>query len=121
MVVTGLVFGMAPALEATRSDLTPALKEGGTVRLRRFRRVSLRNLLLLAQVAGSLALLLMLGMLSLGIQTTLGVTEGFDASNLYLVSIDPVRDGYSGAKAADFFEKTARAGEATAPRCAPPA
>ena len=105
MLVTGLVFGMAPALEATRSDLTPALKEGGTVRLRRFRRVSLRNLLLLAQVGGSLALLLMLGMLSLGIQTTLGVTEGFDASNLYLVSIDPVRDGYSGAKAADFFEK----------------
>ncbi len=40
---TGLAFGFIPAWRATRTDLTPALKEGGNVQLRRFRRLSLRN------------------------------------------------------------------------------
>ena len=71
-VLTGLMFGLAPALQALRIDLTPALKEGGNVQLRRHRRWSLRNALLVSQLAGSLMLLLILGLLSLGIQTTLG-------------------------------------------------
>ncbi len=102
---TGFVFGLIPALQATRTELTPALKEGGNVRLRRSRRWSLRNGLMLCQMAGSLTLLLLTGFLGLGIQTTMGVQQGFDARNLYLISLDPVRDGYSGAQAAVFFEK----------------
>jgi predicted permease len=104
-VFTGLLFGLAPALQATRVVLTPALKEGGNVPLRRHRRLSLRNALLVAQLAGSLMLLLILGLLSLGIQTTMGIAEGFDPKNLYLISIDPVRDGYSSERAADFLHK----------------
>jgi len=104
-VFTGLAFGLVPALQATRTDLTPALKEGGLVRVPRFRRLSLRNGLLLAQISGSLMLLLVVGILALGIQTTLGVQEGFNPRDLYLVSLDPVRDGYSGPQAAAFFER----------------
>ena len=51
---TGIVFGLVPALQATHVDLTPALKEGGNVRLPRFRRLSLRNCLVLSEVAGSI-------------------------------------------------------------------
>jgi len=46
-------------------------------------------------VAASLTLLLLTGYLGLGIQSTVGVQEGFNPNNLYLISLDPVRDGYS--------------------------
>jgi predicted permease len=102
---TGLALGLVPALQATGADLTPALKEGGNIQHRRYRRLSLRNGLMLCQMAGSLSLLLLTGFLGLGIQTTMGIQQGFDPRNLYLISLDPVRDGYSGAQAAAFFEK----------------
>jgi predicted permease len=102
---TALAFGLAPALQATRTSISPALKEGGDVRLRRFRRLSLRNLLVVSQVAGSLALLLITGFLVLGHRKMTGGPLGFDPQRLYLVSLDPVRDGYSGERAAAFFQK----------------
>ena len=104
-VVTGITFGLAPALQATRADLTPALKEGGNIQLRKHRRWSLRNALVLCQMAGSLSLLLLTGYMGLGIQSTMGVQEGFNPRNLYLISLDPVRDGYSAERATVFFQK----------------
>lgn len=101
----GLAFGLIPAWQATRADLTPALKEGGNIQLRRHRRLSLRNALMLCQMAGSLSLLLLTAFLGIGIQTTMGIQQGFDSSNLYLISLDPVRDGYLGEQAATLFEK----------------
>jgi predicted permease len=102
---TGLAFGLLPALQLTRSDLTPALKEGGNVRLERFRRLSLRNLLVVSQVAGSLTLLLITSFLVIGHRRIAGVEVGFDSRNLYLLSLDPLRDGYSGAQTAAFYQK----------------
>jgi len=102
---TGLAAGLVPALQATRKELAPALKEGTNIQLGKVRGLSLRNGLMLCQMAGSLTLLLLTGFLGLGIQTTMGVQQGFDARNLYLISLDPVRDGYSGAQAALFLEK----------------
>jgi predicted permease len=104
-LLTGVAFGLLPALHATRTHITPALKEGGDEVQVRHRRFSLRNLLLVAQLAGSLTLLVILGLLSFGIQSTLGIQAGFDAKNLYLVSLDPVRDGYPGPQAAAFFHR----------------
>jgi predicted permease len=103
--VTGLLFGLVPALQATRVNLTPALKEGGGVMLPGRHRWSLRNTLMVAQFAGSLTLLVILGLLSLGIQTTMGIQQGFDPAHLYLVSLDPVRDGYPAPQAAEFLQK----------------
>jgi predicted permease len=103
-LATGIAFGVIPARQATRTDLTTALKEGGDVRLRRHRRLSLRNLLIVSQVAGSLTLLVVLGLMSVGIQSTLGIQAGFDPARLYLLSLDPVRDGYSPDRAAAFFK-----------------
>ncbi|HTS27696.1 MAG TPA: ABC transporter permease [Bryobacteraceae bacterium] len=102
---TGLAFGLLPALQATRPDLSVALKEGGNVNLRRFGRLSLRNLLVLSQVAGSLTLLLITGFLVIGHRRIMGGDPGFDPQNLYVIGLDPIRDGYSGQRASDFFKK----------------
>src|SRR5215472_1020595 len=104
-LATGVAFGLAPALQATRSALTPALKEGGNIQLRRYRRLSLRNVLMVSQVAGSLTLLVILGFLSIGIQSTLGVQAGFNPANLYLISLDPTRDGYTPERSVAFLPK----------------
>jgi predicted permease len=104
-LVTGVLFGLAPALQVTRAALTPALKEGGHMQVRRFRRLSLRNVLMVAQVAGSVTLLVILGYLSVGIQSKLGVQVGFNPANLHLISLDPTRDGYSPERSADFLAK----------------
>lgn len=103
--VSGFGFGLIPAIRVTKENLAPALKEGETVLLPRFRRLTMRNLLMVAQVAGSLTLLVILGLLSLGIQTTLGIQAGFSPRSLYLVSLDPIRDGYSGEQAASFLHR----------------
>ena len=104
-VITTLAFGLAPALQATRLSLAPALKEGSHLRFRGYRRLSLRNTLVLCQMAASLTLLLLTGYMGLGIQSTMGIQEGIDARNLYLVSLDPVRDGYSAGQAVAFLQK----------------
>jgi predicted permease len=104
-LLTGVAFGLAPALQATRPNLIPALKEGGHIQMRKYRRLSLRNVLVLCQMAASLTLLLLTGYMGIGIQSTLGVQEGFDPRNLYLIALDPVRDGYSAERAAAFLDK----------------
>ncbi|HLK70158.1 MAG TPA: ABC transporter permease [Bryobacteraceae bacterium] len=102
---TGLAFGLLPAIQATRPDLTLALKDTGNLRFRRFGKLSTRNLLVMTQVAGSLMLLLITGFLVLGHRRISGAEVGFNAKNLYLIGLDPIRDGYSGERAAAFFQK----------------
>jgi macrolide transport system ATP-binding/permease protein len=104
-VLTGLAFGLVPALQATRQDLTPALKQGGAANLRRYRGLSLRNALVLMQVSASLMLLLLTGFIVLGFHRTAGIDPGFNPKNLYLISLDPMRDGYTGEQSAAFFQK----------------
>jgi predicted permease len=104
-VAAGLGFGLAPALDATKADVAPALKGSAAPVLRRYRRFGLRNLLMVYQVAGSLMLLLITGFLVIGFSGTAKIDVGFDANSLYLLSLDPVRDGYSPDQAATFFEK----------------
>jgi macrolide transport system ATP-binding/permease protein len=106
-LICGIGFSLAPALQSTKADVTPALKEGSSaaIQLAGYRRFGLRNLLMVAQVAGSLMLLLITGFLVIGITKTGEIQSKFDANTMYVMSIDPVRDGYSSEKAQSFFEK----------------
>ncbi|HXJ03951.1 MAG TPA: FtsX-like permease family protein, partial [Candidatus Acidoferrum sp.] len=104
-IVCGIGFSLAPALQATKADLTPALKEGSALQLPGHRRIGLRNLLMVAQVAASLMLLLMTGFLVMGISKSSSIQTNFDPNTMVLLSLDPVRDGYSPEKAHDLFEK----------------
>jgi len=103
-VAAGIGFGLAPALTSTRTDLASTLKEGALQQLRGYRRFGLRNLIMVAQVAGSLMLLLVAGFLVIGNQTANKIDVGFNPLNMILISLDPVRDGYSAQRAANLFE-----------------
>ena len=60
---------------------------------------------MVAQVAGSLMLLLITGFLVIGISETGEIRSKFDSNTMYIMSVDPVRDGYSVEKSQSFFEK----------------
>jgi predicted permease len=107
-VACGIGFSLLPALQATRSDLAPALKEGPDLRLPGYRIFGLRNLAMTAQVGASLMLLLITGFLIIGESRANDVDARFDPGTMALASIDPVRDGYSGGKAQAFFDSLPR-------------
>ena len=104
-VVCGIGFSILPALQATKTDVAPALKEGAALQLSGQRRFGLRNLAMGAQVAGSLLLLLVTGFLVLGIMNGNSIQTNFNQKTMVFLSIDPVRDGYTPDKAQAFFER----------------
>jgi predicted permease len=104
-IVCGIGFSLAPALQATKADVASTLKEGAVVQLRGHRRFGMRNLLVVGQVAGSLMLLLITGFLVIGFSKTNNIQTRFDPATMCLLSVDPVRDGYTADQAQAFFDK----------------
>jgi putative ABC transport system permease protein len=104
-LLCGIGFSVAPALRATKSELTPALKEGSAMQLPGHRRFGLRNLAMAAQLAGSLMLLLITGFVLMGFARGYQVQANFDPKTMAMVSIDPVRDGETPERAIDLFTK----------------
>jgi hypothetical protein len=70
-----------------------------------YRRIGLRNLLMVAQVAASLMLLLVTGFLVMGIGKASSIETKFDPKTMFLLYVDPVGDGYTPEKAQALFEK----------------
>jgi predicted permease len=70
---------------------------------------------MVAQVAASLMLLLITGFLVIGISKTSSIQTTFDPSTMYLLSIDPVRDGYAPEKSQALFEKLTERLKASGP------
>ena len=103
--LTGLTVGVVPAIQATSPELVPALKEGANLQLRRRRAFSVRNLLVVSQMAGSLTLLLLTGYIVFGMKSMMAGASGFDAGYTQLISVDPIRDGYSASQAEEFYPK----------------
>jgi predicted permease len=102
-ILCGIGFSLAPALQATKSNVAPALKQGSSLQLPGHRRLGLRNFLMVAQVAGSLMLLLVTGFLVLGASKASRIQTRFDSNTMYLLSLDPVRDGYTPERAQALF------------------
>ena len=99
-VLTTVLFGLAPALQATRTDLVPALKDAGGQTGRG--RSRLRSTLVVAQVTLSLVLLVAAG-LTLRALTRLQTTSpGFEVENGLVASFDLGLQGYDEPRARDF-------------------
>jgi predicted permease len=104
-VVTGVLFGLAPALGATRPDLVPALKEEGFTLGRRLRRSRLTGAFVVAQVAISLMLLVTAGLFLRSLDKALDVNPGFDPANRISLSFDLGIQGYSDKQRGSFYAR----------------
>jgi predicted permease len=91
-VLSGLLFGIAPALRATKTDLTTALKERST--RGRKRRLNLGSALVVAQVAVSLVLLVGAGLFARSLIKLQQEDLGFNGENVLLASVDTRLGGY---------------------------
>src|SRR5262249_8937919 len=90
---TGVVFGLAPALHATRSSLNFALKAEGAFIGSRFRRSGLRDGLVIVQFALSLVLLIGAGLLLRSTIRFGSVQPGFDVA--HSISIAAIQETFS--------------------------
>jgi predicted permease len=88
---TGLLFGLVPALGATRLDLVSAMREDGR---RDSRAGALRRIFVSGQVALSLVLLVAAGLLLRSLQRAAAVESGFDAADAYTTGVDLALEGY---------------------------
>jgi putative ABC transport system permease protein len=100
-LLTGLLFGLAPALQASRPNLTEGLKEGE--RGSSGRRQQLRGVLVVCEVALTLALLVGAGLLIQSFRRVLQVDPGFKARNLLTMQVSV--NNNDGHQVANFFEQ----------------
>ena len=103
-MAAGVGFGLAPALSCARTDIGRSLKEGAQTPLRGYGRFGLRNLFVACQMAASLMLVLVTGLAAAAFLLSGRVSPGFDLAGLSLVSLDPIRDGYSVTQTARLLE-----------------
>src|SRR5579859_2815699 len=99
-VLTGILFGLAPALQSSKPDLVVSLKEntpGGG------RRSHLRNSLVAAQIAITLLLLVTAGDVLRKMQAVVNQNPGFTTTNIAMLSLSPTIQGYSEAQGERFY------------------
>jgi macrolide transport system ATP-binding/permease protein len=91
-VITGILFGLVPALQATKPDLIPALKDAASQS--GVRRSLLRNGLVVAQIAVSLLLLIAAGLTLRALQRLRAMNPGFNPENVLMMNFDLKLQGY---------------------------
>ncbi|HKE57589.1 MAG TPA: ABC transporter permease, partial [Pyrinomonadaceae bacterium] len=101
-VVTGLLFGLVPALQSSKFDYTPALKDE-VPSWRGERRFVFRDLLVVLQVAVSVVVLVGAGLFVRSLRQLQKVDVGFRPEHTLIVSVDPSLQGYDRARGLEFY------------------
>ena len=105
-VVTGVIFGLIPALRASRPDLVPALKDATSSGTRR--RFELRDLLVVVQVAVSLVLVIGGALMVRSLAAGSRVPLGYDADRTAYLALALEMVGYDPQRGGQFLEEGAR-------------
>jgi predicted permease len=98
-LLAGILAGLVPALRVSHTDLNLALRGGGRGLIGESGRHWLRNGLVIAQVAGSLILLVAAGLFTRSLTRAESIDLGFDPHNVLNVSLDPGLQGYTQPRA----------------------
>jgi predicted permease len=101
-LVTGVLFGLAPALQATRPDLIPALKGESPAGAGRSR---MSRGLVVAQMALSIVLLVSAGLFLDNLEAATKMDKGFKSENLVAADVDPGMQGYDRARTEQFYRQ----------------
>ena len=102
--LTGVLFGIVPALQASKLDVTSALKEGGRSG-EGHRRTSARSLLLIGEVALSLMLLVGAGLLIKSFLRLQEIRPGFNAHNVLIANLALPYPKYQYEQFEEFFRQ----------------
>lgn len=105
-LLTALLFGLAPAVQATRIDVASPLKEESATSTGG-RRTGLRQALVVGQVAGAFVLLVATGLFLRGMASARAIQPGFDPEGLVLASVDLGAAGYTPARGTVFYGEAA--------------
>jgi predicted permease len=104
-VLTALVFGLAPALQSTRFDLAPTLKNESTSVMGGSAPFRFRKGLVVAQVALSLLLLIGAGLFTRSLMNLRQLDPGFQPEQLLTFAVDPSLNGYPLERRVQVLEK----------------
>jgi len=105
-LLTGLLFGLAPALQSTRADVMPALKEargGSPGSHRSFRRVGLGQMLVVTQIGLSLLMLVAGGLFVQTLSNLQSIQLGFNRENVLLFRMNARQAGHRDPEIATFY------------------
>ena len=101
-LVSAVLSGLVPAWQSLNTQLVPALKNAESSETGRRRTIG-RNVLVVAQVALSMVLLVAAGMLQAGFRRTLALDPGFRTDHLMMMSVDTSHVRYTPAQTRDFY------------------
>ncbi len=104
-LLTGIVFGLAPAFRATALDVNSSLKDSATGVGGSVQGFGLRKALVTAQVALSLLLLIGAALFVRSLQNQRAVDIGYARENLVLIRVDPITSGYKGVDLSNLVER----------------
>mgnify|MGYP001191321966 CR=1 FL=1 len=103
-IASALASGLAPALQTTKTDLVTALKEGDQSESIR-RRLTGRNILVVAQVALSVVLLVCASMMLRAFRAMLQQNPGFRTDHMVTMAFDPSLVRYDAERAKSYFQR----------------
>src|SRR5262245_15478612 len=104
-LLTGIIFGLAPALQASKLDLNESLKEGGTMSTGSSGHNRLRSLLVISQVAVAFVLLIGAGLMIRSFVLLLGVDPGFAPQHILTLQVRLPLSKYTEPQQAAFFQQ----------------
>ncbi len=102
-LLVGIVFGLAPALQAAKSEFITALKQDTPLLGTGARRFGLRNLLVVVQVALSLVVLIGAGLCVQSLRRLQAIDPGLEPAKVLTASFDLSLNGYNEARGQQFF------------------
>lgn len=111
-LATGVIFGLLPALQASKPDLVPALKDEAFAAAQGRRPFNLRNLLVVAQVALSLTLLIGAGLFLRSLKNAQDIDPGFDAEKILNAQLNINLLRYTKAQGQEFYRQVVERVEA---------
>lgn len=103
-VLTGIIFGLAPALQSSKTDLTEALKDGGRTASAVHGR-KLRSFLVVTEIGLSLILLISSGLLIKSFIKLQNLDLGFKGENIVTMNLQLSRSRYQGRQSQDFYKR----------------